>query len=354
MQVRKKAAPVAGKAPLHYTFTLNMPHLLESLGVTLLISTYQAHRVMTVSAAPNNRLKMWQRIFERPTGLAVRDRTIAVGTQKMVWFLEEGGAVLDSEGRPQDFDAVLAPRRSHVTGHIDAHEMAWVGDELWLVNTRFSCLCTLDPRSSFVPRWRPPHVTALVPEDRTHLNGLAADESGPRYVTALGRTDTPEGWRSSRKNGGVIMEVPSGEVVCEGLCMAHSPRLFEGNLYVLESGTGELHRVDPKTGEKTALYAFPGYVRGLAFHRGHAFVGLSKIREKRTFGDLPVEKSNEKLHCGVYVLELATGENLGMVNFTEGVTELFDVQVLPGVKKPFLAGFEGPELENLFAIPQSP
>jgi len=43
---------------------------------------------------------------------------------------------------------------------------------LWFVNTRFSCLCTLDGVHSFVPRWRPPFVSALAPEDRCHLNGL--------------------------------------------------------------------------------------------------------------------------------------------------------------------------------------
>ena len=35
---------------------------------------------------------------------------------------------------------------------IDAPQGA---DELWLVNTRFSCLATLDHEHSFVPRWRP-------------------------------------------------------------------------------------------------------------------------------------------------------------------------------------------------------
>lgn len=341
----------ASKPPLKYTFTLNMAHLLEKAGVSLLITTYQAHRVMLVSPAPNNRLKMWQRIFERPTGMAVRDRSVALGTRNKIWFLEPAGPVLDAQGAPVPYDLVLAPRRCHVTGNIDAHEMAWVGDDLWMVNTRFSCLATLSPEHSFVPRWRPPFVSALVPEDRCHMNGLAVDETGPRYVTALGMADTPEGWRSGRKSGGVILEVPSGRVVSEGLCMAHSPRLHEGRLYVLESGTGELQTVDPATGERTALYAFPGYVRGLAIHGGYAFVGLSGVREKRTFGDLPIEKTGQEVCCGVYVLELATREQLGFLRFTEGVMELFDVQVMPGVSQPFLAGLEGDELDGLFLLP---
>ena len=109
-------------------------------------------------------------------------------------------------------DACFVPRSSHVTGDIGVHEVAWAGDELWMVNTRFSCLCTLDPAYSFVPRWRPPFVTALAAEDRCHLNGLAVVDGEPKYVTALGETDTPHGWRANKAHGGCLMEVRSGEI----------------------------------------------------------------------------------------------------------------------------------------------
>jgi hypothetical protein len=54
-----------------------------------------------------------------------------------------------------------------------------------VVNTAFSCLCTLDGRHSFVPRWRPPFITSLAAEDRCHLNGMAMADGAPKYVTAL-------------------------------------------------------------------------------------------------------------------------------------------------------------------------
>src|SRR4029077_18523687 len=97
-------------------------------------------------------------------------------------------------------DACYLPRSCHVTGNVQIHEMAWAEDELWFVNTRFSCLCTLDRNHSFVSRWRPPFVSALTPEDRCHLNGLAMAEgpdgrSIPRWVTAHAASDTRHGWR---------------------------------------------------------------------------------------------------------------------------------------------------------------
>jgi uncharacterized protein (TIGR03032 family) len=85
--------------------------------------------------------------------------------------------------------------------------MAWgAGGELWVVNTRFSCLCTLDRSASFAPRWRPPFVSALEPTDRCHLNGLGMVDGRPCYVTALGETDEPAGWRANKAGGGLLID----------------------------------------------------------------------------------------------------------------------------------------------------
>jgi uncharacterized protein (TIGR03032 family) len=87
------------------------------------------------------------------------------------------------------FDDCFLARTTHYTGDIQAHESSWVRNEFWVVNTLFSCLAALHPYYSFAPRWMPPFVSALVPEDRCHLNGLALVEAQPRYVTALGETE---------------------------------------------------------------------------------------------------------------------------------------------------------------------
>src|SRR5262249_57608820 len=129
------------------------------------------------------------------------------------------------------------PGCSQVTGAIGVHEVAWAGEELWIVNPRFSCLCTLHPDYSFVPRWRPPFLSALAAEDRCHLNGLALVDGQPRYVTALGETDTSNGWRASKPRGGCLMDMPSGEIVARGFSMPHSPRWQDGPLSLLHSPT---------------------------------------------------------------------------------------------------------------------
>jgi uncharacterized protein (TIGR03032 family) len=206
------------------------------------------------------------------------------------------------------------------------------------VNTLFSCLAGLDPRYSFVPRWRPPFISRLAAEDRCHLNGLAMRGGSPAFVTVMATTDTPGGWRAMRNDSGAVLDVASGEPVTSGLAMPHSPRWHDGNLYVLNSGMGRLEQVDLATGRRQTVAAVPGYARGLALHRGLAFVGLSRIRETATFGGAPIAAYRDQLKCGVGVIELSTGNTVATLQFANGVEEIFDVQVLSGTRCPSLGG----------------
>jgi uncharacterized protein (TIGR03032 family) len=231
--------------------------------------------------------------------------------------------------------------------------MAYGGDELWFVNTRFSCLGTLDPSSSFVPRWRPPFVTALEPTDRCHLNGLAMEGGRPRYVTALGATDAAAGWRAGKARGGVLLDVPSGEVVASGLSMPHSPRLHAGRLWVCESGAGTLGVVDASTGRYEPVAAVPGFTRGLDFAGGIAFVGLSQVRESAVFSGIPITErlAESDRTCGVCAVDLASGNVVALLRFEDAVQEVFAVQVLPGRRYPDLINDDAKLLENSFVLP---
>ena len=239
-------------------------------------------------------------------------------------------------------DACLLPRNSHTTGDIAAHDLGVGHEGLWVVATQFSCLATLDEEHSFVPRWQPPFISALAPEDRCHLNGMAMVDGEPRFVTALGISDTAGGWRPDKATSGVVMAVPSGEVVVSGLSMPHSPRWHRGTLYVLESGRGHLVACNPATGERRVVAALPGFTRGLSLHDNLAFIGTSQIRETATFGGLPIAEQ-APLVCGVWAVDLDTGEVVASVRFEDRVQEIFDVAFLPGVRHPEI-GEPGSEL----------
>ena len=154
------------------------------------------------------------------------------------------------ENEPGRYDALYLPRATYHTGDLHTHDVAMLGDEMWLAATRFSCLAKLSYDFSFVPVWRPPFVSDLVPEDRCHLNGIAVRDGRPRYVTALGTTNAAGGWREQKATGGVLIDVDSGETILDGLAMPHSPRWHGGRLWLLNSGAGELLLVDPQTGRR--------------------------------------------------------------------------------------------------------
>ncbi len=182
-------------APLRAVHSPMFPALLRQLGVSLLVTTYQAGKLVIVRDEGDH-LNTHFRGFQAPMGMALSGDRLAVGTKIQVWEFVDVPAVTAKLEPPGRHDACFLPRSSHVTGNIQIHEMAWgAAGVLWVVNTRFSCLCTLDPSASFTPQWRPPFVSALEPTDRCHLNGLGMEAGRPRYVTALGDTDTPAGWR---------------------------------------------------------------------------------------------------------------------------------------------------------------
>jgi uncharacterized protein (TIGR03032 family) len=225
--------------------------------------------------------------------------------------------------------------------------------ELWVVNTRFSCLCTLDRSASFTPRWRPSFVSALEPSDRCHLNGLGMIDGRPRYVTALGETDEPGGWRPNKARGGVLIDVDSGEVITRGLSMPHSPRWYAGRLWVCESGAGTFGFIDPNTCKYVPISEAPGFTRGLDFAGNFAFVGLSQVRESAVFSGIAITErlSERERTCGVCVIDLTTGQMVALLRFETAVQEVFAVTVLPGRRYPDLINDDETLLENSFVVP---
>jgi uncharacterized protein (TIGR03032 family) len=200
--------------------------------------------------------------------------------------------------------------------------------------------------------WRPPFVTALAPEDRCHLNGLCMVAGKPKYVTALGATDTPGGWRANKARGGILMDVETNEVVLCGLSMPHSPRWYQDRLWVLESGEGSLAWVDVAAQKLHTVARLPGFTRGLAFCGPLAFIGLSQVRESAVFSGIPLVEQVPERACGVWVVNIQTGEILGFLRFEAGVQEIFAVQLLPA-RFPELLEWGDQRLMHSYVLPDA-
>lgn len=321
--------------------------------MSVAFTTYQTNRLFLVGRDGTGRLAAFERLLDRPMGLAATPERLWVATRFQLWRFDQ---VLAPGDRHRGHDRLYVPRIGHVTGEVDAHDVQPAGRaeggpdrEVLFVNTLYSCLARLSDRHSFEPVWRPPFVSALTPEDRCHLNGLAVEDGRPRFVTAVARTDEAHGWRQHRADGGVVLDVESGEVVASGLSMPHSPRLHEESLYVFNSGRGELGRVDLERGRFEPIAFCPGYLRGLAFRGGAALVGLSKPRD-RTFRGLPLDRrladAGAEPRCGLQVIDLASGEVLHWLEIHGVVLELYDVAIVPETVRPMALGFKSDELRR--------
>lgn len=133
----------------------------------------------------------------------------------------------------------------------------------------------------------------------------------------------------SRRRRQPACEVPSGRIVAGGLSMPHSPRVVDGQLYVLGGGRGQLLRIDPSSGDRELVAKLPGFTRRLAGYHGVLIVGLSKLRDNRGPQGLPIESENAELVAGVAAVNARRGRVLGILELITGVEEIFDLHALP-------------------------
>jgi uncharacterized protein (TIGR03032 family) len=385
------ANPPVAEPPLRSVHTVSFPQILAEAAASVLVTTYQAGKLV-ILRNDDGVLNTHFRNFVKPMGLAYAPGRLAIGTHVDVCEFHNLRAVcprldvkLEHENRaesaagddaprnddasapspaeeragvgggatPAKHDACFMPRRTNTTGDVAIHEMAWAGGELWFVNTAFSCLATRSDVESFQPRWRPRFIDRLLPGDCCHLNGLALRDGRVRYVTALGESNEPGGWRANKRSGGVLIDVDSGETIARGLSMPHSPRWYAGRLWLLESGDGSFGTVDLATGKYEPITRLPGFTRGLSFLGPLAFIGLSQVRESAVFSGIPLVERLEERTCGVWVVHIDTGRTVAFVRFEDAVQEIFAVEALPGIRFPDLVNHDAELISTSFVLPDA-
>lgn len=315
-------------------YTENLPQLLSALKISILGTSFQADKLFVVRSTGSS-VDVNFKTFERPMGLAVGTQQITIGCQNQVIRFIRNDAVLDKcddEFKPFR-DACFLPSLVHYTGMINIHDVAYGNDGLWVTNSNFSCLATLETGYSFVPRWKPYFISKLAPEDKCHLNGMAMLDGHPAYVSCFRKADYEGAWRQN-SNGGIIMDVEKNEVLVDGLIMPHSPRCYQNTLYFCESGKGIVWRYDLASGDMTKLITLPGYTRGMDFWGPFMFVGTSLARFSDISNPPPIYEDLSTTVCGVWVINIETAEIVGSIKFSSGIEQLYDVAVLGGVCFP--------------------
>lgn len=305
--------------------------LQRTLGFSLVMGTRSTGDLHLVCANKGGGVNLHIQKFPLCMGIATHQNQLWVACATDVRQYTD--TLQHPEVNSTEFERCYVPRSLHFTGDLDVHEMAVNRHgQLLMVSSKYSAVLTPSNTHSATEIWRPDFISALRPEDRCHLNGLCLEDGNLKYVTLFARADEAAGWRKVPFEKGEVLDVTTGDAVCEGLVQPHSPRLYKGQLYVLNSGAGEFGRVDLNTGRFENIAYVAGYGRGLSFVGDYAVFGVSR---PRTDDYIPGLKLHDRLRamktqdrCALIAVHLHTGEVIEGIQFHGAVRELFDTHVI--------------------------
>ena len=418
---------VKGELDFGCEYTDNLPLILKELNISLAVTSYQTGRLIIVRSDGES-IDVNFKSFQRPMGLAATEDGLTLGTfTEIVHFQREDGLLekikqplskiedditaprikpketSEKTAEPQaeeleeddlsekqkaqraqlkaekenaylpvdeGVDACFISRSVHYSGMINIHDIDWGDEGLWVVNSSFSCLCTIEPDHSFIPRWKPHFISELKPEDRCHLNGMTLKDGKPAYVTTFSQEDKAGMWRTKDgKFNGTLMAVASNEILLDGLAMPHSPRWYNDKVYFCNSGHGHICSYEPDTKTSEILAEVPGFTRGMDFYGPIMFVGLSKVRQGDVTRPAPLAQKYDETFSGIWLMNIndesliassgknnaATPENtreIAHLKFTGNVDQIYDIAVIPNCNYPEIIEPSHPRLRNHFSHPE--
>ncbi|MBQ4837781.1 TIGR03032 family protein [Pseudoalteromonas luteoviolacea] len=347
-------------------YSENFPKILQALGISLVVSSYQSHAVMLLRSRADA-LSCSVKKFVRPMGICVSEDRFLVSTVNRIVNFKSSDMSRDSvcRGELDDLDSLASKlqdeerdtssfkqlreeqisaikqcdklfteRSSLTTGTLNTHDIAWGDEGLWVVNSSFSCLATVSSESGFTARWKPHFISELKAEDRCHLNGMAMQNGRPKYVTTFNTQDSQDSWRTEQN--GTLIDVDSNEILLSGLSMPHSPRCDDGLVYLCNSGLGEVISYNPDTREVSTVCTLPGFTRGLSFFGDLMLVATSQVRASKVFSDIPLTAAHTQTDtvCGIWIVNKHNGQTLSKLQFKGDVSQLYDLSIIPNSTFP--------------------
>ncbi|WP_462157484.1 TIGR03032 family protein [Pseudoalteromonas sp. GB56] len=312
-----------------FTYSKNIPELMRRLNISVMFTTYQADRVVLLNSSDSG-LKCLVRYFPRPMGIALNDDLLAIAMKDQVTtFKQSSKLAFEYPNKPGQYDSIFFPLSVHFTGKIDAHDVSFSNEGLVVVSTAYNCISKVGGTFGFEPLWKPDFIDEVFPTDKCHLNGMAIDENGElALATAFSETNVYFGWKQTNQNG-LLFDLRNNTVVCRDLQMPHSPRVFNGDIYLLESLAETLVRIDRETGMKEVLYKFTGFARGMNLIGKYAFIGISKFREE-SLRNLSINIDNSNVVPSIVVFDLSKNTVIGEIQFHSDIEEIYDVVCVKG------------------------
>lgn len=298
------------------------------------------------------KFSLWYNWFHRPTAVGIHNNHLYLSLNNSIIKCSNTNSLQKLD---DGFDCSFVPMVTYNTNNIDGHDFVFDNSgKLIFANTKFSCISTLSDTHNFNIEYVPPWISRAAPEDRCHLNGLCLDEAGKvKYITSVCDSDVQDGWRKRRgEEDGFVFDVQEGKRVCENLTMPHSPRIYNGKLWVLNSGKGEFGYVED--GKFVPFVFIPGFIRGLDFIDKYAVIGSSMDRHEGRFSDLVLGKVLEEkkieARCAVYIVDITNGFIVHNVEYPNA-KEMYDVKIVKNVKRPRVISFDNDISQSNYRMP---
>ena len=311
---------------------------LARAGLTLVVSREYEHLLMAL-AAPRGRPHVSYFRLPHPSGIAVdaRRRRVYVASTRnpnMVFDFAPCDDEAAGHGSP------LVPVQSrYLPGRLYLHDLSLIGGRLHANAVGLNAVVRLPDQGGYQPVWWPRTIDAKAGPrfDRNYLqvNSIAAGGSlDTSFFSAS--TDRPSARRPGHLNfpvdgRGVLFSGRTRDVVATGLTRPHSARRYGREVWLDNSGYGELGRV--AAGRFQPVLRLPGWTRGLCFHEQLAFVGTSRVipKYRRYAPGLDADRSE----CGLHAVDMRTGTVLGSLLWPQG-NQIFAIEAVPTA---FTCGF---------------
>ena len=308
---------------------------LEQLGITLFVTREYEHLVLALSVR-KGRPHATFFPMPHPSGLAVerKARQVYVASTRnpnQIYTFKPLSSLLERSDvkLPRDPGSPLMPATSaYYPGSLYIHDLAIVGGELHANAVAHNAIIRLSDGNHFDRVWWPRCIEVkrrpIFSRNHIQLNSIAAGKTlAQSFFSAssnqIGRL-RPGHLNYPVDGRGVIFSGDTREPICTGLTRPHSARLRDRQIWVDNSGYGEVGFV--QDGRLQVVAKLPGWTRGLCLLDDIAIVGTSRIIPKYARYAPGLDASSST--CAVHAISCKTGRLLGSLEWPHG-NQIFSI-----------------------------
>lgn len=285
---------------------------------------------------------------------AAQSQTLYLFTRFQIWRMEN--ALPAGHTTDAGHDRLFVPKSANTVGRLGIPDLALDADgAVIFINPGFNCISRLDERYNFAPLWQPPFMPTpdrVTKGDCCHLSGMALREGRVTHVSSYAQSPVVDGWKNAIQNGGVLLDIAGHSEPVRGLTMPHAPRWHNGQLWLMNSGTGEFGRVDVARGVFEPVLRVSGFVRCLCFIGDrYAALAASIPPDGEEFASLPLRQNGAKPTCAILIADLERGEIAHTASFFgKNAREIFGMAALPGARRPALVPLHSDAIQHVVTV----